>query len=172
MINNEVKFAMFFAQSEIEKARREGKTIPRFSKKYETIYDYLKGETETGRFNPKSSTGKRIMRAALEHPAFYDLNDVRGHGKPTGKAWRIFDDRGEIEGGIMLKNRNEESKYGSYLNAVKKALDGDDIDLKKFKGKSFTDIDGKKHKFITDSEQLNTLDKFGVLPSGEDIYLD
>jgi len=159
------------ARSEIELSRKHHKSIPRFSSKYATIADYLEGEAASGRFNANSSTGRRILKAAQEHPTFYDINDVRGHGKPTGKAFNFFDEKGLVEEGIRLKNRQEESKWASYLNAQKKYLKtGDDADLKKFTGKSFVDSQGNKHGFVTDKEFLTRLEKVGELPSGNDIY--
>jgi hypothetical protein len=159
------------ARNEIELARKHHKSIPRFSSKYATVADYLKGETASGRFNANSSTGRRILKAAQEHPTFYDLNDARGHGMPTGKIFNFFDEKGLVEEGIRLKNRQEETKWASYLNAQKKYLKtGDDTDLKKFLGKSFVDFQGNKHEFITGKELLSRLEKVGELPSGNEIY--
>jgi hypothetical protein len=159
------------ARNEIELSRKHHKPIPRFSVKYATIADYLRGETASGRFNANSSTGRRILKAAQEHPTFYDINDARGHGKPTGKVFNFFDEGGEVQEGIRFKNRQEESKWASYLNAQKNYLKtGDDADLKKFAGKSFADSQGNKHEFVTAKELLTRLEKVGELPSGNDIY--
>jgi len=159
------------ARNEIQLASKHHKSVPRFSAKYATIAHYLQGETASGKFNPNSSTGRRILKAAQEHPTFYDINDARGHGKPTGKVFNFFDDKGLAKEGIRFKNRQEESKWASYLNAQKKYLKtGDDTDLKKFAGKSFVDTQGNKHEFLTAKELLTRLEKFGELPSGNDIY--
>lgn len=159
------------ARQEVDLAKKHNKSIPRFSAKYATVADYLEGETASGRFNPNSSTGRRILKAAQEHPTFYDINDARGHGKPTGKVFNFFDDKGFVEEGLRFKNRQEESKWATYLNAQKKYLQtGDDTELQKFAGKTLVDALGNKHQLITDTEILNRLERFGELPSGNDIY--
>lgn len=107
----------------------------------------------------------------MEHPQ-WDLADARGHSKPTGKSFEYFDEEGLVPGGIQLKSRKEESKYASYLNAMKKYLDtGDDTDLMKYKNKSFVDQEGKKVQFITDKDTLDDLATFHELPHGDDIYI-
>lgn len=158
-------------KTKIREKEREHKEIPRFSKEYRYSYEYIENQIKSGKLNPESSYGKRMKKNALEHP-HWTLDDWRGHGKPTGKRIDFFDDKGRLIGGMQFKNRWEESKYTSYLNAQKKYLaTGDDSGLKKFKGKAVIDKEGKKHKLITDKETLNTLEKFGQLPSGEDIYI-
>ncbi|MDA8336466.1 MAG: hypothetical protein M0Z41_16010 [Peptococcaceae bacterium] len=151
---------------------REGKDIPRFSKKYETVVDYLRGETAAGRFDPNSSTGRRIMRAADEHPTFFTLDDARGHGKPTGKTFQFSDESGLIGGGVQFKNRSEESRYAKYLNAERKYLaTGNDSELKKWTGKTFILKDGSKVTALTDTEVLQKLSKIDELPKGNDPYI-
>lgn len=150
---------------------RQHRDIPRFSKAYRYSWEYLENEMKKGKFNPESSYGKRMLRNAMEHPN-WTLEDWRGHGKPTGKTFQYFDELGELPEGIQFKNRQEESKYATYLNAVQKyQKTGDDSELKKFKGKAVVGKDGSKHKLVTESETLNRLAHFSQLPSGEDIYI-
>ncbi|MEM3442263.1 MAG: hypothetical protein QXM86_00170 [Candidatus Bathyarchaeia archaeon] len=144
------------------------KQIPRFSKKYETVVDYMQSKEFQ---SSKPEYQRRIIKQALEHPA-WTLEEARGHGKPTGNTFKFFDESGNIAGGIQFKNRREESKYASYLNAQKLFLQtGDDSELKKYKKVYFVDKDGNKHKAITEKNLLRRLEEFGELPSGEDIYL-
>ena len=97
------------AKSEVHLAKKHNKTIPRFSAKYATVADYLESETTSGKFDPNSSTGRRILKAVQEHPTFYDINDARGHGKPTGKVFNYFDEKGIAVNGIMFKNRRKKA---------------------------------------------------------------
>lgn len=158
-------------KTKIRSLEKEHREVPRFSKEYKYSYQYIESQVKSGKLNPESSYGKRMMKNALEHP-HWTLDDWRGHGKPTGKTFQFSDEKGRLTEGIQFKNRREENKYAKYLNAQKKYLaTGDDSELKKFKGKTVIDKDGKKHKLITDKETLNTLEKFGQLPSGENIYI-
>ena len=164
----DVKAAITNASQVLERRSREGKEIPRFSSKYETIVDYLQSQEFK---DSKAAFQGRIIKQAMEHPQ-WDLADARGHSKSTGKAFQYFDEDGSVPGGIQLKSRKEESKYASYLNAMKKYLDsGDDTDLKKFSNKSFVDKDGNKIQFITDKDTLDNLATFYELPHGDDIYI-
>lgn len=150
---------------------KEHREIPRFSKDYRYSYEYVENQLKKGKLNPENSYGKRMIRNALEHP-HWTLDDWRGHGKPTGKSFRFFDEQGNFVEGIQFKNRQEESKYSHYLNAIGKYLStGDDSELKKFKGKSVIDKNGTKHRLVTKTEKVNKLARFGELPSGEDIYI-
>jgi len=113
-----------------------------------------------------------MIKNALEHPQ-WTLADWRGHGKSTGKSIQFFDKDGKYTEGIQFKNRREESKWSTYLNAVQKYLNtGDDSKLKKFKNVSFVDIDGHRHEAVINKETLNRLAIFNELPSGEDIYIN
>jgi len=82
---------------------------------------------------------------------------------------------------INFKNKNEMSKYGSYINDIQKAAEGDFevldqykgeyvrddkgdiIYLKngdpKIKGHYWLDNKGKKHLFVTDEEELYQMNK-------------
>lgn len=145
--------------------------IPRFNKDFATSADYIEHQIKTGKLNLDTSYGKRMIRNATEHPN-WTLADWRGHGKPTGKTFEYFDQQGRITEGIQFKNRQEEGRYASYLNAVKKFQEtGDDSDLQKFKGKTVKDINGKKHTLVADKNILGRLIEFDELPSGNDIYL-
>jgi len=158
------------ARNEIDLARKHHKSIPRFSAKYETVAAYLESETASGRFKPNSSTGRRIMKAVQENPK-YDLATIRGHGKPSGATWTVFDEDGKLPNRISLKNRVEDSKYSRYSNAVGKYRDtGDYTELEKFVGKYYVDNQGVKHKFVTDVELITKLAKVGELPSRNDLY--
>ena len=161
-----------FMKIKIENLERQHREIPQFSKEYRYSWEYIEGQINKGKFNPNSSYGKRMIRNALEHP-HWTLEDWRGHGKPTEKVFQYFDDQGKFSEGIQFKNRQEEGKYASYLNAVKNYLDsGEESDLKKFKGKTVIDKDGQKQKLVTNKETLNNLARFSELPSGEDIYIN
>jgi hypothetical protein len=145
--------------------------IPKFSKDFTTSIDYIEHQIKSGKLNPDTSYGRRMIRNATEHP-HWTLKDYRGHGDPTGETFEYFDGQGRISEGIQFKNRQEESRYASYLNAVKRFQDtGDDSGLKKFKGKTVRDIDGKKHTLVTDTNTLGRLIEFDEMPSGNDIYL-
>ena len=148
-------------------------TIPRFSQKYETILDYLKSPEFK---SAKPAYQQRVLKQALEHPT-WTLAEARGHSKPTGNTWRIFDETGLFEERVEFKNRKEETKYAEYLNAVKDYLaTGDESGLKTwFKrwgrdANQFILKDGTKVKTVTDLETLSRLHEFGELPSGEDLY--
>lgn len=159
-------------KAKIADQERQHREVPRFSKEYRHSWEYIEGQINKGKLNPDTSYGKRMIRNALEHP-HWTLEDWRGHGKPTGKVFQYFDEQGKFSEGIQFKNRQEESKYASYLNAVKKYLDnGDDTELKRFKGKSIINKDGQKQKLVTKTESINRLIRFSELPSGEDIYVN
>jgi len=148
----------------VESKQRE---IPRFSKEFHYAHEYIEHQIKAGKLNPETTYGRRM----IEHP-HWTLADWRGHGKPTGKTFEYFDQQGSVNEGLQFKNRQEESRYASYLNAVKKYQEtGDDSDLMKFKGKTVKDVDGKKHTLVTDKNILGRLIEFDQLPSGNDIYL-
>lgn len=152
----------------LERRIREGKEIPRFSSKYSTIVKYL----ESKEFKEsKEAFQRRVLKQAMEHPQ-WDLADARGHSKPTGKRFEYFDEDGSVPGGIQLKSRKEESKYATYLNALKKYQNtGDFSELAKFNNKTFVDKQGKKITFITDKDVIDDLAIFSQLPHGDDIYI-
>jgi hypothetical protein len=155
----------------LRKEMSKNHEIPRFSKDFTTSADYIERQIKAGKLNPDTNYGKRMIRNAVEHPNWI-LEDWRGHGKPTGKTIDFFDARGRFPEGIQFKNRQEESRYTSYINAIQKFQNtGDDSDLKKFKGKTVKDVDGKKHILVTDKNILGRLIEFDELPSGNDIYL-
>jgi hypothetical protein len=153
------------AQRQIDHKLGQGRPIDRFSTHYGTILDNM---NRLG-FDPNSSLGKRVMRSIEQGHADWDLDTIRGHGKPvTVKG--IFDETGKIEA-IDLKNKREVSKWGRYENALKKARKGDTDALKPFVGKSYFLADGTKKEFITDFETLHQLDRAEQLPSGDEISL-
>jgi hypothetical protein len=145
--------------------------IPRFNKDFRYAHEYINNQIKVGKLNTDTSYGRRIIKHATEHP-HWTLADWRGHGKPTGNTYDFFDEQGRIVGGMQFKNRQEESRYASYVNAIQKFQDtGNDSDLMKFKGKTVKDVDGKKHTLVTDKNILGRLIEFDELPSGNDIYL-
>ena len=109
------------------------------------------------------------MRAIKQGHADWDLNTIRGHGKPV-HVKGIFDEKGKIEE-ISLKNKREVSKWGKYENALKKYRKGDTDALKPFVGKSYLLADGTKKQFISDFDTLYQLDRAEQLPSGDEISL-
>jgi hypothetical protein len=145
--------------------------IPRFNREFRYAHEYIEHQIKAGKLNPDTSYGRRMIRNATEHP-HWTLADWRGHSRPTGKTFEHFDQQGRVPEGIQFKSRQEESRYASYLNAVKKFQEtGDDSSLQKFKGKTVKDVDGKKHTLVTDKNILGRLIEFDELPSGNDIYL-
>lgn len=145
--------------------------IPRFNKDFRYAHEYIEHQIKAGKLNHETTYGRRMIKNAKEHP-HWTLADWRGHGKPPGNTLEFFDQQGRVPEGIQFKSRQEESRYASYLNAVKKYQDtGNDSDLKKFKGKTVKDVDGKKHTLVTDKNILGRLIEFDELPSGNDIYL-
>ena len=166
-----IEFIPELMKQNIRELENDHREIPSFSNKYRYSYEYIDHQIKSGKFNHNSSYGKRMIKNALEHP-HWTLDDWRGHGKPTGKTFQFFDEQGKFTEGLQFKNRQEEYRYASYLNAVKNYLEtGDDKELKKFKGKSVMDVNGVKHKLVSDKEKLNTLARFSELPTGEDIYI-
>lgn len=141
------------------------RSIDRFSKRDETILDYIKRHG----FNPNTSTGKRVMRAIEQGHADWDLNTIRGHGRPWSVKG-LFDEEGKLPD-MQLKNRREASKWGDYYNALHKFRRGDVNALKPFEGKYYVDANGNKHIFVTSFDTLYTLDKAGEIPSGDEISL-
>jgi len=140
-----------------------------FSKKYLTIVDYMKSDEFK---NSKPAYQQRVMRQALEHPN-WTLAEARGHSKPTGASWQVSDEKGLLPDRVVWKNRKEDSYYGSYLSDLDKLLSEEmkyaDF-KKKWKGKTFTDINGVKHKAVTDRDVLARLAEFDELPRGVDVY--
>jgi len=165
-IHTNVERLKAIANEQINRILREGKEIPRVTKEYRYMTDYLSKPD----FNPASSLGRRVVRAIEQGHATWDLKTIRGHGLSTGKVFQGFDEKGLIQEGIQLKNRVEESRYGQYINALKKAIHGDPSEIKKFTGKTYVDSEGNRHEFITDEETLYRLHKVGELPNSNDIY--
>lgn len=169
----DVKTAIFFAEAKIKERLQQGESIPRFSKKYETIVDYLKSKEFS---ESKPAYQNRVIKQALNHPT-WTLDEARGHSKPTGHKWDFFDKKGRFEGRVEFKNRKEETKYAEYLNALKDYLEaGNEQKLKDWQkawgkeGKHFITKDGVKHKVVLDKETLNRLAHFDELPTGDDVY--
>lgn len=146
------------------------KDIPRFSQKYATITEYLKSDEFK---NSKPTYQNRVLKQALEHPK-WTLAEARGHSKPTGNGWKVSNEDGLLTEHVIWKNRKEESYYASYLNDLKAVMDGhlEQAELNnKWKGKSFTDIEGNKHRAITEKDTIIRLAEFNELPTGPDVYL-
>lgn len=160
------------AQKQIEHKLGQGRPIDRFGTSYRTILDNM---NRPG-FDPNSSTGKRVMRAIEQGHADWDLNTIRGHGRPW-TVEGIFDEKGAFRDEqdkplkVELKNRREASKWGDYYNALQKAKKGDSNALKPFEGKTYTLADGTKKEFITDFETLYQLNRRGEIPGGDEISL-
>lgn len=146
------------------------KDIPRFSKKYPTITEYLKSDEFK---NSKPAYQQRVLKQALEHPK-WTLAEARGHSKPTGNQWKVSDKKGLLAEPVVWKNRKEESYYASYLNDLKAVIAGN-IEYTEFnnkwKGKTFTDTKGNKHQAITDKDKIIQLADVNELPTGPDVYL-
>ena len=71
---------------------------------------------------------------------------------------------------VGIRGFEQASRLGKYWAAVQKYLQtGDDSTLLRFKGKTFTDVSGKRHLFPTDLKQLDRQASAGVL-SFESIY--
>ena len=71
---------------------------------------------------------------------------------------------------VAIRGSREASQLGKFWAAVQQFLQtGDDTALLRFKGKTFTDANGKRHLFFTDLRQLDRLASAGVL-SFESIY--
>jgi len=71
---------------------------------------------------------------------------------------------------IVVKNSKNSSKLGRYFSAVRSALEGDKSNLKKFKGKYFTDAYGKKYKFETKIEKIYDIEEGIEEPEFREIY--
>lgn len=147
----------------------KGKDIPRFSKKHETIVEYLQSK-EFAEAKPEYQ--RRILKQAEFAPQ-WTLTEARGHGKKTGNVWQVFDEQGKFNS--EFKSRKEETKYSEYLNAMKKMLKGEPEAMKawekRWRGRTeFILKDGTKVKPVKDIETLRLLEDFRELPLGEDIY--
>lgn len=71
---------------------------------------------------------------------------------------------------IALRDSRLASVIGSHWHAVQRYLQtGDDSGLRKFQGKKITDARGKRHRLLTDLDELNRLGSAGVL-SFESLY--
>jgi hypothetical protein len=71
---------------------------------------------------------------------------------------------------IALRDSHQASVIGSHWDAVQRYLQtGDDSALQKFHGKRITDASGKRHRLLTDLDELNRLGSAGVL-SFESLY--
>ena len=71
---------------------------------------------------------------------------------------------------VIAKNSKDASKIGKYFSAVRKAIEGNKSDLKKFKGKYFKDANGKKHKFETNIKKIFELEEEIEEPEFRQIY--
>jgi len=161
------------AQEVLETWVNKDKGIPKFSSKHDTIVDYMQSQEFR---EAKPEYQRRIFRQAEEHPQ-WTLAEARGHSKPTGNTWQIFDDSGLFTEKAEFKSRKEETKYSEYLNAVKKTLEsGNDSGLKIWSKKWGKDAnrfilkDGTKVKPVTNIHELARLDEFNELPSGAEVY--
>jgi hypothetical protein len=71
---------------------------------------------------------------------------------------------------IATRDSRQASLVGGHWAAVQKYLQtGDDEALLKFRGKSIVDASGKRHRLLTDLEELNRRASAGVL-SFESMY--
>jgi hypothetical protein len=170
-----VQEAIKESKTQYETAESRGKIIDRFSKKYETSYDYLIAESKSGRFNPQSSTGRRILRDIRQGHALFDMNSMRGHGSVWVVENAVVTEKGTLAT-TSLKNRRQASKVAEYDSALAKyRKTASETEQKKimkpFEGKSWIDAEGRRHKFVTDHETLYQLDKAGLLPRGDEINL-
>jgi len=161
------------SQGTLEKWAREGKEIPKFSTKHDTIVEYMQSQEFR---DSKPEYQRRILRQAEEHPQ-WTLAEARGHSKPTGNTWQISDSAGLFSERVSFKSRKEETKYSEYLSATKKTLEsGDDSALKAwFKrwgrdANQFLLTDGTKVIPVTNMQDLARLDEFNELPSGAEVY--
>jgi len=72
---------------------------------------------------------------------------------------------------IIVKNSKDASLIGEYFSSVRQAIrTGDDSYLKKFKRKSITDAEGKKHYFETDLEKIYDIEEGIEEPEFREIY--
>lgn len=82
-----------------------------------------------------------------------------------------FYDRKEGRIFIVVKNSKDASMIGEYFSNVRQAIrTGDDSYLKKFKRKSITDTEGKKHYFETDLEKIYDIEEGIEEPEFREIY--
>lgn len=71
---------------------------------------------------------------------------------------------------IVVRDSRTATTLAEYWEAVRKYLQtGDKTDLRKFRGKTITDSDGKKARLITKTAELDRLGSAGVL-SFESLY--
>lgn len=72
---------------------------------------------------------------------------------------------------IVVKNSKDASLIGEYFASVRQAMrTGDESLLKKFKRKTITDAEGKKHKFETDLEKIFEIEEGVEEPEFREIY--
>jgi hypothetical protein len=173
----DVNTAIFFAEAKIKEKLQRGESIPRFSRKYETIVDYLKS-SEFAKTKPEYQ--RRVKNQAMEHPQ-WTLAEARGHSKKydpkTAPRWQIFDKEGKYPEYVSFLNRKEETKYSEYMTALRIYQDtGDSSKLEEWKkswGKgsnTFKLIDGREIKAVKDLKTLNRLIEHDEIPTGPDIY--
>ncbi len=82
-----------------------------------------------------------------------------------------FYDRKEGRIFIVVKNSKDASTIGEYFSSVRQAIkNGDKSYLKKFKRKSITDAEGKKHYFETDLEKIYDIEEEIEEPEFREIY--
>jgi len=82
-----------------------------------------------------------------------------------------FYDKSEGRIFIVVKKSKDASTIGEYFAKVRKAIrTGKSSYLKKFKGKSITDVNGKEHFFETDLEKIYDLEEEIEEPEFREIY--
>jgi hypothetical protein len=97
---------------------------------------------------------KGMVRSALTKDGYVKDHDFLEH------TLKIHDSKGSYW--VTVRGSKKRSLIGQYHNAVKHyRLTGDASELKKFKGKSFVDVYGKKHYFLTSTRILDRLIEFG-----------
>ena len=80
-----------------------------------------------------------------------------------------FYEKGELTE-IITRNFRDASKVACYMNAVKKALTGDESNLQEFKGKFIIDAKGKKRYFETDLNKLQKISEQIENPEYFELY--
>lgn len=135
---------------EVLRLMRKGNSLRSALKETGTNYNLAKAQLgrnifkRKGRFFPtKTDSIQRSME-------FYDAS-----------KGRIF---------VVAKNSKDASRIGEYFSAVKKAIEGDKSALSKFKGKTFKDASGKKHKFETRLEKIYDIEEGIEEPEFRVIY--
>jgi len=71
---------------------------------------------------------------------------------------------------VVVRNSKDASLIGEYFSAVRKAINGDQSNLKKFKNKIIIDADGIKHRFETRLEKIFDIEEEIEEPEFREIY--